>query len=133
MNIRKEIKVLVVDDNVDFLNIMVKHLERRGCEVKGFNNPTNALEELNNDRFHVMVSDWLMPEMSGNRLAMEAKKIDKNMQIILITSHVKMGEIGVLGFGAFAQLNKPLSSMLELSETVFQAYEYRVTLVSGDR
>ena len=64
---------------------------------------------------------------------MEAKKIDKSMQIILITSHVKMGEIGVLGFGAFAQLNKPLSSMLELSEVVFQAYEHRKQLVSTEK
>jgi two-component system OmpR family response regulator len=133
MELRKYIKVLVVDDNVDFLNLMVKHLDRKGCEVTGFVNPREALEELNNNRFHVLVSDWLMPEMSGNKLAMEAKKIDKSMQIILITSHVKMGEIGVLGFGAFAQLNKPLSSMLELSEAVFKAYEHRKQLVSTDK
>lgn len=131
MKLRKEIKVLVVDDNVDFLNLMVMHLERRGCEVVGVDNPQKALEELKNDRFHVLVSDWLMPEMSGNRLTMEAKKIDKDMQIILITSHQKMGEIGVLGFGAFAQLNKPLSSMLELSEAVHKAFEHRKQLVSG--
>ena len=133
MKLRKEIKVLVVDDNVDFLNLMVKHLDRKGCEVTGFANPRKALEELNSNRFHVLVSDWLMPEMSGNKLAMEAKKIDKSMQIILITSHVKMGEIGVLGFGAFAHLNKPLSSMLELSEAVFQAYEHRKQLVSANK
>ena len=130
---RKYIKVLVVDDNVDFLNLMVKHLERKGCEATSFDNPVEALEELNNNRFHVLVSDWLMPHMSGNKLAMEAKKIDKSMQIILITSHVKMGEIGVLGFGAYAQLNKPLSSMLELSEAVIQAYEHRKNLVSDAR
>ena len=132
MQLRKYIKVLVVDDNVDFLNLMVRHLERRGCEVTGVDNPKKALEELNNNRFHVLVSDWLMPEMSGNKLSVEAKKIDKNMQIILITSHVKMGEIGVLGFGAFAQLNKPLSSMFELSEAVIKAYEHRKQLVSGN-
>ena len=133
MKFNNAVKVLVVDDNVDFLNLMIKHLERKGCEVVGVDNPLKAIEALNNDRFHVLVSDWLMPDMSGNKLAMEAKKIDKSMQVILITSHVKMGEIGVLGFGAFAQLNKPLSSMSELSEAVFQAYEHRKKLVSGVR
>lgn len=130
MKLRNDIKVLVVDDNVDFLNLMVRHLVRSGCEVLGFDNPRKVLEELNNNRFHVLVSDWLMPDMSGNRLAIEAKKIDKSLQIILITSHEKMGEIGVLGFGAFTQLHKPLSSMIELSEAVFKAYEYRKKLVS---
>jgi len=133
MQMNNEIKVIVVDDNVDFLNLMVRHLSRRGCEAMGFNNPTEALEELRKDRFDVMVSDWLMPDMSGNKLAMEAKKIDKTMEIILITSHVKMGEIGVLGFGAFAHLSKPLASMLELSEAVFQAYEHRQRSVSDNR
>jgi DNA-binding NtrC family response regulator len=133
MRTSTDIRVLVVDDNVDFLNLMVMHLKRRGCEAIGFDDPTKALDELNNNNFDVMVSDWLMPGMSGNKLAMEARRIDKSMQIILITSHVKMGEIGVLGFGAFAQLNKPLSSMMELSETVFQAYEHRKQIVSGER
>lgn len=121
------LKVLVVDDEVDFLNLMLLHLKKKGFQVTGVTDPREALKILEEEagKFAVIVSDWLMPNMSGNRLIQSAKQIDPMMEAIMITSVYGMGSIAKLGFGAFEYLDKPLKSMNELSETVKRAIIFR--------
>ena len=120
-------KVLVVDDEEDFLNLMLLHLRKKGYQATGATDPHEALYILERQagEFAVIVSDWLMPKMSGNSLIRSAKQIDPMMEAIMITSVYAMGSVAKLGFGAFEYLDKPLKSMNELSETVKRAIVFR--------
>ena len=56
-------KVLVVDDEEDYLNVMMLHLKRRGYEVLGAPNPFLALDiiEKQGSGISILVTDWMMP------------------------------------------------------------------------
>lgn len=121
------LKVLVVDDEEDFLNLMLLHLRKRGFQATGATDPREALTILEEQvgKFAVIVTDWLMPNMSGNRLIRSARQIDPMMEAIMITSVYGMGSIAKLGYGAFEYLDKPLKSMSALSEAVKRAIVFR--------
>ena len=119
-------KVLVVDDEKDFCNIMVLHLNRRGFEAVGTSNPVEGIKiikEAGPNVYDVLVTDWMMPEMSGNALITSVHEIDPNIVPIAITAVEQMGRIAVIGFGAIEYLVKPLDSMKQLSAAVQRAME----------
>lgn len=120
-------KILVVDDDVDFQYLMSMHLKRRGYEVRNATDPYQALDILKkpNNEIAVLVTDWMMPGMSGNALIREAQKINRQIESIIITSADQMGRIGVLGLGAYIHLAKPLESMMMLSGAVEKALLHR--------
>ena len=120
-------KILVVDDEEDYLNVMMLHLKKRGYEVLGASDPFQALEIIEKRGFElsILVTDWMMPGMSGNELVRNAKKINPLIEAIVITAVGEMGLTGKMGYGAFGYLVKPLKSMKELSLMVGQAIEKR--------
>ena len=61
-------KVLVVDDDVDTRELIQWVLARAGAEVTTAESAAQALEALDRERFHVLVSDIMMPEEDGYSL-----------------------------------------------------------------
>ena len=120
-------KILVIDDDKDYLDLMVMHLKRKGYQVEGTSVVTHALTLLGDTRnnFAVLVTDWMMPGMSGNNLVKMAKQINPTIEAIVITAMGQMGLSGKLKYGAFDFLTKPLVSMKELSEMVQRALDHR--------
>ena len=58
-------KILLVDDEVDFLELMKTRLEANGYEVIIANNGREALDRFKNDKPAAMLLDIMMPEMDG--------------------------------------------------------------------
>jgi DNA-binding NtrC family response regulator len=119
-------KVLVVDDEEDFCRLMVLHLKRRGYDAIGVSDPNEGVKIVENagkDVFGVVVTDWMMPHMSGNALITKIHEIDPNVVPIAITAVEQMGKVAVLGYGAIEYLVKPLDHMRQLSEAVERAME----------
>lgn len=119
--------ILVVDDEEDYLNLMVLHLKKNGYQVTGANGSEKALEFLEDQsgKFAVMITDWMMPYISGNNLIRMARQIDPLMESIMITSFGPMSSVGKKDIGAFEFLTKPLSSIKDLSEAVERAVNHR--------
>jgi two-component system, NtrC family, sensor kinase len=61
-------KVLVVDDEADILDLVVKILQRDGYEVQTAVDGESALRHLAVGRFDLIISDWKMPGLSGRQL-----------------------------------------------------------------
>lgn len=126
-------KILVVDDEKDFMLLMVRHLERNGYNALGATDPLHALEIFKKEGdFIVIVTDWMMPVMSGNDFILRAQEIDPMIQAIIITS---AGEslrppTGLPGWGNFRHLTKPLEKMSDLSKAVQFAIDFRSKLNS---
>lgn len=120
-------KILAVDDDEDYLNLMVLHLTNNNYQVIGVTDPEEALGILEEQvgEISVLVTDWMMPKLSGNELILKGRQIDPLMEAIITTSFPKMGAIGVKSFGANEYLTKPLESMNELSEAVERAIAHR--------
>src|SRR4029079_16344124 len=79
-------KILLVDDEQDILLIMKKALT--GQDVTGFSDPRAAFNTIKNnpEEYCILVVDVRMPGMNGFELAREAKKLNENIKVILMTA-----------------------------------------------
>ena len=116
-------KVLVIDDEEDFLETIVKRLNRRGIDTTGVDSGEEALRVLKEQSFDVVILDVRMPGMDGIETLRELKKRAPLTEVIMLTGHGSI-ESGVQGMtlGAFDYVIKP-ADFEELFEKVNQAAE----------
>ncbi len=102
------LKVLFVDDEIDFLETLMKRMKKRGVDVAGVGSGEEALDYLNMHRADVVVLDVRMRGIGGINALKEIKKIDPLMEVIMLTGHASI-EAAIEGMesGAFDYLMKP--------------------------
>ncbi|MEJ5376419.1 MAG: response regulator [bacterium] len=118
-------RVLVVDDEEDFLETLVNRLKRRGLPTQGALSGSRALEMLEAEGFDVVVLDVRMPGMDGLDVLKEIKDRWPFVEVILLTGHGSV-ESGIQGMrlGAFDYVMKP-ADLEDLMEKIQQAHERR--------
>lgn len=101
--------VLLVDDEVEFLETLVKRLNRRNLTVSGVNSGEKAIEALAQAPVDIVVLDVKMPGMDGLATLKEIKKRFPLIEVIMLTGHASM-EVAIEGMeqGAFDYLMKPM-------------------------
>jgi CheY-like chemotaxis protein len=81
------IRALAIDDNKEFLNLIKDLLEPYGVDVHAFADPVKALEmfarEMNN--FHLVLLDYYMPQLDGAQTYVWLKKLNPNVQVIIVS------------------------------------------------
>jgi DNA-binding NtrC family response regulator len=101
-------KVLLVDDEQDFLDALSERMRLRGMEVSVAASGEEALRKVENETYDAIVLDLMLPGMDG----LEALKIIKarrpQMQVILLTGRatVEMG-VEAMKLGAMDFMEKP--------------------------
>ncbi|MGE4440770.1 MAG: response regulator [Desulfomicrobium sp.] len=115
--------VLVVDDEQDFVETLVKRMERRGFKVTGVGSGQEALLLLGKEHFDVVILDVMMPGMDGIETLREIKLAWPRIQVVLLSGHGGE-EMGVRGmaYGAYAYLLKPVA-LKTIVETAYTAFE----------
>jgi CheY-like chemotaxis protein len=80
-------RVLVVDDDPDTVRVLALSLHNYGFLVDAFSNPKDALQEIksNPESYSLVLSDSLMPELSGIQLAEKVKERNPNVKVLLLT------------------------------------------------
>ncbi|MBI9069719.1 MAG: response regulator [Salinivirgaceae bacterium] len=105
-------KVLIVDDNIDNLEMLEILLKSKNFSVIGAKDGKEALDILNSETFNLIVSDILMPVMDGFQLCKEVKQNDKLKQIPFVfytATYVDLkDEEFALSLGAEKFVRKPL-------------------------
>jgi len=103
-----EFSVLLVDDEREFLETLLKRLLKRRVKVTGVNSGEEALKILKETPPDVVVLDVRMQGMDGIQTLREIKKIRPLVEVIMLTGHANL-EIAVEGMevGAFDYLMKP--------------------------
>jgi len=116
-------KVLFVDDEMDFLETLMKRMKRRGVDVEGVGSGEEALKVLENKQVDVVVLDVKMPGMDGIETLREIKKRYPLIEVIMLTGHANV-EVAIEGMelGAFDYLMKPMA-IDELSFKLKDAYK----------
>ena len=119
-------KVMIVDDELDFLETIVKRLKARNIDVNGVESGYKALEALEGRNPDVIILDVKMPGMDGIETLREIKKKNPLTEVIMLTGHASV-ESGIQGMqlGAFDYVMKPVA-LDELLEKVRQAYERKL-------
>jgi two-component system, OmpR family, response regulator len=119
----EKFRVLVVDDEDDFRNTLIKRLETRKVPVTGVAGGEEALSLLKEQDFDVVVLDVKMPGKDGIETLQEMKKLKPQLEIILLTGHASV-ESGIQGMrlGAFDYIIKP-TPLDELLDKMQQAFD----------
>jgi DNA-binding NtrC family response regulator len=122
----EKFRLMVVDDEVDFLETIVKRLQARGIDVTGVESGYQALEVLDQRSPDVIILDVKMPGMDGIETLRQIKKKKPLTEVIMLTGHASV-ESGIQGMqlGAFDYVMKPIA-LDELLEKVRQAYEKKM-------
>lgn len=121
-------RVMVVDDEEDFLETLVNRLKKRNIEATGFLKGEEALEAMKTRLFDVAVLDIKMPGgMDGIEVLREMKKIQPLVEVVLLTGHASV-ETSIEGMklGAFDYLLKPVK-LEDLLVKLGQAFEKKDT------
>lgn len=102
--------VLLVDDETEFLETLVKRLRKRNLSVHGAGSGEEALKCLDEEPIDVVVLDVKMPGMNGIETLRAIKKNYPLVEVIMLTGHASM-EVAIEGMelGAFDYLMKPMN------------------------
>jgi len=104
------LRILLVDDQPDFTEVLAKRLVRRGMAVDEAEDGEEAMEMLEEGRYDAAVFDLRMPGVDGVQLLKVVKRQFPDMTIILLTGHGSVHDaLRALEAGAFEFLSKPVS------------------------
>lgn len=114
-------RILLVDDNREFLDSVRDVLEGEGYSVATAATGEGALRLVETQTFDVVLMDIVMPGMNGVECLAEIKKRTPGTPVIMVTAYSVESRIRqALDHGAYAVLSKPLD-MAKLFETVDEA------------
>jgi DNA-binding NtrC family response regulator len=119
------VRLLLVDDEKDFVNILTKRFKYRNIDVTKAFSGAEAIQALRGKAFDVVVLDLKMEDMDGIEVLKVLKIMDPRLAVIMLTGHgsAEAAEQG-LKLGAFDYLSKPCE-LEELVKKIMQANAHR--------
>lgn len=101
-------KVLIVDDEERFRTTLRKLLSVAGVEATTAGSGQEALRELADTAYDVVLLDVKMPAMNGLETLAEIKKIDAEVEVIMLTGHASVDvAVEIMKLGGYEYLLKP--------------------------
>ncbi|MHC1729540.1 MAG: sensor histidine kinase [Syntrophobacteraceae bacterium] len=121
-----QIKVLLVDDEKEFLDLLAERLSTRGLSIAKASDGGGAMRHLEEHDTDVVILDVLMPGRDGISILREIRQTRPFIPIILLTGHGSI-ESAVEGMkaGAFDYVIKPIE-ISDLMGKISAAYEHKV-------
>ena len=102
-------KVLLVDDEEDFVEALSMRLESRGMQVEVANTGPEAIEKASRQHFDAIVLDLAMPGMDGIETLARLKESHADVQVLLLTGRATLQKgVEAMKLGAMDFLEKPV-------------------------
>ncbi len=83
-------KILVIDDEIEICNVLERFFCKRGYDVRSAYSGTEAIALLKNEEFDLVLSDYVMPEVSGYDVAMFLDTLEKRPKLGIITGSIEL-------------------------------------------
>jgi DNA-binding NtrC family response regulator len=126
-------KVLIVDDEKDFLEAIAERLGVRGMDVSTATSAENALQMIEEGSYDVVIMDFMMPALDGFKALKLLKQKQPEIQIILLTGNVpERTHIEAKKLGALDVIEKP-PDLKSLIQKIQQAKKARLSVHSKKR
>lgn len=120
--ITTKMKILVVDDEKDITDLLVRHFTFKGYDIVGVNEAQTALKMVEEENFFIVISDIVMPGMDGLELLQRIKAHNGGIRVIMITGYVTMHHVlTAMRRGAENCFFKPLEDLNQIEEAIQEA------------
>jgi CheY-like chemotaxis protein len=93
MALKRNLKVFVVDDEHGIAQTLATILNQMGLEATAFTNPLEVLKIAQNQSPDLLISDVMMPELSGIELAIQIKSHCPNCKILLFSGQAATADL----------------------------------------
>jgi len=115
-----KIKILLVDDSVDFLEILSMRVISWGYDIIKAKDGSEAIKVVKEKKPNIVILDYLMPKMDGVAVLKEIRKIDSMLPVIMFTAYPNkevMEDVEKLGINAFISKLSVYTDTLEALKT----------------
>ena len=103
-------KILLVDDEIEITEINKRYLEQGGYDIEIANDGKEALEKYKRNKYSLIITDIMMPNMDGYDLISEVQYLDAEQPFLFITAKTtEPDKIYALSMGADDYIVKPFS------------------------
>src|SRR5690554_7714015 len=104
------IKILLAEDDNNLGLLLESFIKAKGFKVDLARDGKQALEKFNQDTYHFVILDVMMPEIDGFTVAKEIRQIDAKIPILFLTAKsMKEDKLEGFAIGADDYLTKPFS------------------------
>ena len=125
-------KIIVVDDEPGILDSLSIFLKRSGYEFTGVTDPLEAIEKVKNEHFDLMLLDFIMTPIHGDKVVEEIRKFNKELCILLLTGHKDLAPpletIKRLDIQGYCEKSDKFDQLLLLVESGIKAIEQMYTI-----
>ena len=121
--VQPSVSLLIIDDNAGTLELLSEALAQSGLEIFTASDPEEGLDLFCDRRPNMVLTDLVMPKMSGMAVLERIMEIDAATAVILMTAHDSAGSaVEAIQKGAIDYLNKPVP-LARLRERMGQLVE----------
>lgn len=125
-------KILIVDDELSIVEVLKSLLTREGHIISTSADGKDALKQLKEQVFDLLITDIRLPEIDGISLLRRARELQSHLAVIVITAYAKVDNaVEAMKNGAFDYVTKPFK-FDELLLTVQRALSYEQALAENE-
>jgi len=106
----KHFRILIIDDEVRFADMLAKRLQLRGCDCRVCYSGKEALAQVEKETYFLILLDLHLPDIYGVEVLTKIKMINRTTPVIVLTGHgTEKDRQACMALGAYAFMHKPLS------------------------
>ncbi len=122
-------KVLLIDDEQDFIETLAERMRARGMDVSATTSPKDALKKAETESYDAIILDLMMPEMDGLETLRILKEKNPDLQVILLTGQATVEKgVEAMKLGAMDLMEKP-ADLKALTEKIRKAQAKKMIIV----
>lgn len=125
--VTKPYKIIAVDDENGIIDSLSVFLKRSGYQLTGITDPLEAIERVRNEHFDLMLLDFIMTPIHGDKVVEEIRKFNNNLYILLLTGHKDLAPpletIRKLSIQGYCEKSNKFDQLLLLIESAIKSIE----------
>ena len=129
---RSPYKIIAVDDEGGIIDSLTVFLKRSGYQLTGCTNPVEAIEMVKNEHFDLMLLDFIMTPIHGDKVVEEIRKFNQELYIILLTGHKDLAPpletIKRLSIQGYCEKSDKFDQLLLLIESAIKSIDQMHTI-----
>ena len=123
----KPYKIIAVDDESGIIDSLSVFLKRSGYQLIGVTDPLEAIERIKNEHFDLMLLDYIMTPIHGDKVVEEIRKFNQSLYILLLTGHKDLAPpletIRKLSIQGYCEKSDKFDQLLLLIESAIKSIE----------